>query len=170
MATYNYQIRDGFRLRTPAEQVGKALLALHQKGPLTPESLLNAARSAKHPLHGEFTWDDGRAAELYRLQEARYVIRAVAIVEVRSDGGQPQEVRAFVHAEPDTPYVPIAEAMGCPETRHAILERALHELQAWRKRYAALKEFAKVFEAVDSVQLPLPLPAEAQTVRADVRP
>lgn len=58
-------------------------------GELTPEAVEAKARNPRSPLHGYFEWDDTRAAHLYRLEQARQLIRTVRIT---TDNG---DVRAF---------------------------------------------------------------------------
>lgn len=54
-----------------------------RNGRLTAESVLEAARSPKHPLHGHFEWDDSAAAHHWRIEQARRLIRGVQVqVEV----------------------------------------------------------------------------------------
>lgn len=48
-------------------------------GRVTPEAVREAARDPASPLHDEFTWDDGEAAEAYRLEQARGLIRKIRI-------------------------------------------------------------------------------------------
>ncbi len=48
-------------------------------GKLTPEQVLDAARPDESPLHGFFEWDDSAAAEAYRIEQARELIRRVRI-------------------------------------------------------------------------------------------
>lgn len=54
-------------------------------GTITPENLVEAARSKKSILHAAFEWDDNKAAEHYRLQQARNFINNIEVIIV-SDG------------------------------------------------------------------------------------
>lgn len=51
-------------------------------GRITPHIVLNDARKVSSPLHNEFEWDDSKAGELHRLDQARTLIRSVKIVIV----------------------------------------------------------------------------------------
>ena len=67
-----------------AEQVSKAVKAAIQaienrQGRLDPQSVVAAARNKKSPLHKQFEWDDTKAAEKYRLEQARELIRLVRV-------------------------------------------------------------------------------------------
>lgn len=50
-----------------------------RRGRLTAEEVLEAARPSASPLHGFFEWDDSKAAEAHRLEQARDLIRRVKI-------------------------------------------------------------------------------------------
>lgn len=56
---------------------------LHDDGRLTPRAVVDVAWDISSSLHSLFVWDDTAAAELYRLDQARTVIRSVRVV-VRS--------------------------------------------------------------------------------------
>ena len=64
-------------------------------GELTPEAVLTAATPPGSPLHEYFTWDDGEAANLYRLSEARALVRRY-LVEVLGDN-EVKRVRYYIH-------------------------------------------------------------------------
>lgn len=55
------------------------LLELQRRGRLTPSIVLKDARDKKSPLHSWFEWSDSKAAEAYRLQQARYLIKLVKV-------------------------------------------------------------------------------------------
>lgn len=69
-----------------AKRVAEALasLASARDGRLTPGDVVEAARPAESPLHDQFEWDDTAAAERYRLEQARALIRSVRVL-VRTD-------------------------------------------------------------------------------------
>ena len=50
-----------------------------KRGRLTPQEIVEAARPEDSILHGCFEWDDGKAAEAWRLEQARELIRRVKI-------------------------------------------------------------------------------------------
>lgn len=51
-----------------------------RRGRLLPPHVVDAARPKSSPLHRYFEWRDGRAAELYRLEQAKQIIRKVTLV------------------------------------------------------------------------------------------
>lgn len=56
-----------------------AINKLEKAGRLTPAEVVDAARNPKSPLHAYFEWDNDRAADAYRLGQARQLIRSVKI-------------------------------------------------------------------------------------------
>jgi hypothetical protein len=163
MKIAGFEFSDGARFQAgaagDANTVGAHLELLRQqcKGELTPKDVVDDARNPNSPLHSYFEWDDGAAAEHYRLSQARGLIRAVVAIYTRPD--QPaQRTRAYVHIpEPSAPhYRETSHAMSQKKTRDMVLQRAWREFQEWRRRYKDLKEFASVFEAADEIEKKLP--------------
>lgn len=85
------------------DAVFSALVSLEQNGRLTPSSVVDAARDPASPLHAQFEWDDGVAAERYREIQARKLIGTFhlvvieehriieAVAYVRDPDAQPRE-------------------------------------------------------------------------------
>ena len=68
-------------------ELEKILKGIQNKngGILRPENVVETARPPKSSLHGFFTWDNSEAAEKWRLEEARTLIRTVTIVNVQDN-------------------------------------------------------------------------------------
>lgn len=83
-----FSIRDGARVSgVSADVLADELGRLHDRNDgLLATDVLDSARPKDSPLHPAFEWDDGVAAEAYRLNQARHIIRAVVITEQREDG------------------------------------------------------------------------------------
>jgi len=62
------------------DRIAARLREIEQSGTLTPEAVLADAVDPSSPLHGEFEWDDAKAAHEQRLDRARAVIRSVRVV------------------------------------------------------------------------------------------
>ena len=54
-------------------------------GDVDPRVLVTEASSESHPLHDRFEWDDARASESWRLEQASAIIRSVRVRVVSSD-------------------------------------------------------------------------------------
>jgi len=141
-----------------AQQVGEYINNVSREVNITPGVLVDLARDKSNILHPCFTWDDETAAEKYREGEARSIIGNLVFVE--SEDSKAEPVRAFVHyVEDDTEqevrayYMPTHQAMQDEKVREYVMQQALKELEAFRRKYGHLKQFAKVFDAVDEIQL-----------------
>lgn len=87
-----YRWKEGARFRADVEVVVQELQSLPEQ---TPENALEYAdQHSDSELHKCVTWDDARAAHLYRLEEMRGVIRSVVILD-ESPGREPITYRAF---------------------------------------------------------------------------
>jgi hypothetical protein len=57
----------------------KAIAAADPDNLVKPEKLIERAESPLSPLHRYFEWDDSKAAEAWRVSQARYLIRSFTI-------------------------------------------------------------------------------------------
>lgn len=170
MKIAGYEFSDGARFQNGAVQnaaeVGAHLerLRIEKQGELTPTDVLEDARNNNSPLHSFFEWSDTEAAEQYRLQQARGLIRSVVAIYV-DEKSPAVRTKAYVHInEPGAPhYREAAHAMSQKKTRDMVLQRAWRELQQWRTRYKDLKQFSELFEAMDETAAKLPKAIVAKT-------
>jgi hypothetical protein len=120
--------------------VRESLLALYQRdGKLTPEQVVSEAADPSHPLHNHFEWDDTAAAHRFRLSQAGHLIRTCK-VRVRVEPERTERVRVFTHVQPRESYVPTDEALRSAD-RDVVLEQAVRELEALRRKYQVLVEW-----------------------------
>ena len=121
-------------------------------GVLRPADVVEFARNPSTALHAHFEWDDAKAAHEHRLERARHIIRCT--VTVVSDDRPPE--RAYVSLAPDRTigdsYRATADVLGSAALRSQLLEQALAEADAWRRRYERLVELAGVFAELDRVR------------------
>jgi hypothetical protein len=155
MRIAKYEFAEGARLQPgakadDADAIGQHLetLRVKYKGELTPADVVADAKGHNSPLHSFFEWSDSEAAQQYRLQQARGLIRAVVAVIV-SDDAPAKRTQAFVHiADPGAPhYRAVDQAMSSERTREMVLRQAFKEFRAWQKRYEHLEELADLFKA-----------------------
>lgn len=69
---------------------------IRRDGCIRPSVVVNEARPAKSPIHDDFEWNDKKAAEEYRLSQARQYIR---ITPVRIENNKPEQ--RLVHVVPE---------------------------------------------------------------------
>lgn len=61
------------------DAIRERLAKLARAGRLTPDQVVADARKPTSPLHDEFEWDDSKAAQKYRLEQARGLIASVEV-------------------------------------------------------------------------------------------
>lgn len=140
-----------------AQAAGEYLETLEQAhGEITPKIVLDSARAEDSLLHPCFEWNDGVAAEKYRENQARFLIRNL-VVKVEQDNSPPQAVRAYVNVAQDTEkvgsFIAVKTALDDAEMRTQVLKNALRELQAFQEKYKNLSELAGVFSAITALQI-----------------
>jgi len=130
-------------------------IADHNNGVLHPESVVDFARNKKTALHSAFEWDDSKAAEQYRMEQARRLIRVM--VEVIPHNGGETTVQAFVALKSeryeDGGYRHFPSVMKTEEGRESVLETALWELEAFQQKYSEVKELAGVFGEINKIKV-----------------
>ena len=164
MRIAQYEFKPDCRLQSganteDANAVGQHLEMLREKfkGELTPADVLADAKNHNSPLHSFFEWDEGAAAEQWRLQQARGLIRAIVAVIV--DNEEPaKRIQAFVHVpDPEAPhYRAVDHAMSHEQTRDMVLRQAWKEYRSWKRRYEHLEELADLFKAESKILKRIP--------------
>ena len=134
------------------QQIGEALQRVKDshEGDLNPKDVVEAARSSRNVLHRHFEWDDQKAAEAHRVDQARELIRVICVEEV----DHPRPVRAFLSVTTDhTTYRTVQEVRTNHEFNLAFLTAAERDMDAMIRRYEELKDVcALIVEARDRVR------------------
>lgn len=120
----------------------RAIKALARDGRLTPEALVNAARSPHHPMHNDFIWNDKVAAEKYRLGQARGFIAEVRVVHTTIGITSVAYVRDPA-ASPEQGYVHITTLRTEQENAQLALAAEITRIKAALER---AREIAAVLE------------------------
>lgn len=155
-----------WNMAVKAEIVGAELEKIQEEhGEIVPATVVATARATDNPMHKLFTWDDAVAGEKYRHTEAQFILRNLRINYVRKEEDEQEPriltVRAFVNIETQETdedneptegrrvYLSTSVAFQNPQHRAYVLKTAREELETWRNRYAALREFDGVIREID---------------------
>ena len=125
-------------------------IAAKHNGILRPADVVDEARAENSPLHNAFEWDDTVAAEAYRIEQAKELIRVQVVVI----GDNPEPVRAFVNLRrfrgtDDGGYRIMARVLNDRELLAELKKDAAQELLAFQQKYARIQELAGVFAAAE---------------------
>lgn len=122
-------------------------------GLLRARDVVEYARNPKTALHSKFEWNDSKAAQAHRLEQARDVIQ-VYVTVLKS--GAPA-IRTFVSLRTDRlldggGYRATVDVMSDRQMRNQLLAEALDEAERWQQRYATLTELVPIFRELARVR------------------
>lgn len=152
-----YSFKEGSRLNPrKAPVAGRELDRLRRKhGQLNARLVVDEAEDPKSPLHEFFEWNHKKAADQYRLEQGRHLIRHVVVFIDTPQYKGP--TKAFVTfddiAEEAGEYIPICTVMSDEAMCARMLKQAFREHRTWEQRYKQLEELMPVFKAARSAEL-----------------
>ena len=96
----------------------------------TRENVVGFARNRKTELHKCFEWDDTKAAEKYRLDQAGEVLRSIVFVSVVHD--EEISVRAYEREsmENKSAYRDVAESLTDESFKQVIINRVKRDIDS----------------------------------------
>lgn len=145
-----YQWKTGSRHKISAAVAAEVMDQLAEEERLNPTELVEVSRPDDAPLHSEFEWDDNVAAEKWREEQASAMIRHLVVRIEANEQEYPTRQYFMVQKESNT-YEPIQVILKDEDKTAMLLEQAKRELQAFRAKYAGLKELSEVIKTIDSV-------------------
>ena len=130
----------------PAPGVEQALRDIYlSRGRLDPRDVVDEARDPGSVLHDKFEWDNDTAAEGYRLDQARQLIRTVKIERIETPNQAPRLVRAYVHDPVNDGYLATEDVAQLPDVRDRVLDDMRRDLTRLQSKWTLYKE---TFEAL----------------------
>lgn len=122
-------------------------------GRLTPEAVIEDARSPKSPLHDQFEWDDSVAAQHWRTEQARQLIRSVT-VQITTDTRTyttPHYVRD-PEAGSAQGYIAVAKLKTSKDLAREALRAELVQAEALFERALGIAEALALKEPIVDIQ------------------
>ena len=110
-----YQWKSASRIKTNAQTAGEICENLERTVGLTAKNLLEVSRPEDAPLHNEFEWNDSVAAEKYRENQARYIIRMLCVAPEKEDK---PPVRAFSRSHQSSHMKTSSASWLIPKSAH----------------------------------------------------
>lgn len=149
MNLYTWTPQSGFESKADANKVGLELENIGDN--IRPEQVLEKGRDETTELHKCFEWDDEKAAEQYRLRQARQIMENIKFITVNptQEDSEPKEIRLYYHV-PDTPgYTKTTYILQNENKYQLLLEQAHRELRAFKNKYQSLTELKPIFDLID---------------------
>lgn len=116
----------------------------------TPIEIVEYAKNPSTELNKCFEWNDTVAAEKYRINQAGDVLRNLIIVKVDEKEEKPTNIRFFSNVGQST-YKPTLVVYQNQVEYERLLQQALRELDAFKKKYRELSELEEVFKVIEEV-------------------
>lgn len=136
-------------------------IRIQNGGVLRPKDVVEAARDPDNILHPRFEWNNTKAAEQYRLLQARQLIRVS--VQVVDNGNNGEPIKAYWSYQEDRynraggGYTAMVDILEDEERYAVMLEEAKKDLAIFRNRYKQLRELKRLFEVAEEL-LDEPIP------------
>ncbi len=156
------EVRNGFRVKGDPNVIDAELEKIRAKsvsGDAEAEDIVKIASNPKNPLHEEFVWDDSVAGHQFRLQQARYLVRAIEVIYETVPMGRAQKVKlvrvpAYSNLRPKGPsegrgYTRTVEIVDDPQLRQQLLAEAYRDIERFKLKYAILEEFGDLMDAMN---------------------
>lgn len=143
MKTYAWK-RD---LRVDANDVMRELEALGvSEHGVTPEDLVEVARSPESTLHSLLTWDDTVAAHKWRIEECGQILRNLVVIEQRDN--EEIVIRAVVRSahedERKGRYWEVERALTDVDLARGVLSDAARDAYAMAQKHRGLAHYSKL--------------------------
>lgn len=128
-------------------------------GEIDIDKAIHDSKPKDAPLHNALTWDKDIALKKLQREEMRYVIRSIEIK--RPELPVPHRAYTSIRVEKQMSNEPtdilavpvfksVEEQLADPAGRAALLQSAVKDAIAYRKRYAVLSELANLIRAIDT--------------------
>jgi hypothetical protein len=147
--------RAGYSAPVPAQVAFEELERIRAKGGdvVRPRDVVKESKPEDAPLHPAFTWDDKEAADNWREDEARRLIRNVCVEYVGSDlTAEPTYIHVRAAGGPDEQgYRSVSSVRSDEELSAAAESEALAALRGWIRRYAWVSGVAGIRREVSDI-------------------
>lgn len=169
---------EGSRLTAEqAQRYGERVLELYaEHHQITKDAVLADATKRRSPLHDFFEWDDQAASHLFRLDQARYLLRSLEIRVARVVHGEEQQVpvRLFhmvkeKNGEEHRFLVTLQDAQEDPEQFDQIVADALRGLVAYVRKHRVLTQLSGIIDSKALAQKALEFGIDARDLAEEVQ-
>ena len=121
-----------------------------------PQEMVDYAKSnPMSELHKCFTWDNDKAADKYRLYEARQIACNLVVNWEKADTPDviAKEVRILHRASTDINegYKPLPVIIKNDNLYSGLLDEAVAKLNEFKRKYAILTELKPIFALIDKL-------------------
>lgn len=146
-----YLWKNGYRgLRGDVQVVGQELERIQEEtGSISADLVLENAKPKDAPLHPYFEWNNTKAAEMYRLDQARYLVRNIAVQIERPESDEPLVTRAFVEIKGEEgPYLSLSTVVQDVDLWKQLIKQARKDIEVFENKYSVLSEVVALIQPI----------------------
>lgn len=115
---------------------------------ISAEEIVEKAKDENSELHKCFEWDNEKAGNLYRIQQARTIVCNLVFIPKKEND---TPIRVFHISTEKSVYKPTKLILQQPNEYQHLLETAKQELYSFQRKYKSLVELEGVFEAINEL-------------------
>lgn len=141
--------KSGSRYSADAQKVADEISAIGEYA--TPQQILDKAKDAETELHKCFEWDNTKAAENWRLHQARKLVCSLVFKEQSEQSSPAPEIRLFFKIDENEGYKSTVMIMQDKDEYQKLLSKALSELRAFQTKYKSLTELDGIFSEIEQL-------------------
>lgn len=129
------------------QKIGAALASIAERGDghLKPEAIVDHARDRKSVLHKHFEWDDKVAAESFRLDQARSIVRCIHVESAEAENGTARAYLSIQEASGRS-YRALGDVLQSADLQAKVLAAAERDLIAFESRYKQLVDVCELIK------------------------
>ena len=132
---------------------------------ITPQNVVDLARNEDSVIHNDFEWDDSIAGEKFRCIQAKDMIRSFILVKEEPKTNPDNKnivyeieelypvahLRALHTTSKPHEYAPVEYFVENQDEYRILLNRAIAELEAFKRKYSMIAELEDVFNAINNL-------------------
>jgi hypothetical protein len=138
------------KLADKVRQVYEELAAKSPDHGVAPQDLLEASRSEDAILHNQFEWDNNKAAEGYRVWQARMLLRTITVEVSEEKIREYQNIVIETEAGKTQKYYHLSTVMSDEELKAKVLAQLAGEVRSIQDKY---RKYQEVFRVINEDEL-----------------
>lgn len=138
-----------YKFKANADLVADEIKSLGDE--IKPDMIVQYAKdNPDSEIHKCMTWDDTKAAEKWRLHEARMIVRSL-VITIETEERKEQPIRMFLRTDTTSGYKETIRIYQNEDELNGMLKMAKAELVAFEKKYRILsntEELKEIFRFI----------------------
>ena len=143
-----YKFNPSYHAKVDAQVAGEVCEKLSSENMLTAQALVDISEPKEAPLHNAFEWNNKIAGNEWRKYQARNLIHSLEIVQEERE-----PTKAYFNLErTEAQYTNINVILQNEDSYQKMMENALRELQAFKRKYQKLSELQPLFDVINQLE------------------